>query len=727
MDESSTQLPPAALGSVDQSVFRTALFSRAAKFALLAAAILFVYQPALHGAFIWDDYLYVANCNLIKAHDGLYRFWFTTEPIDYWPVSNSSLWVEWRLWGTNTFGYHLINCILHFISALLVWRILRTLAIPGAFLAAMLFAVHPVNVESVAWIAQRKGLMALCFALLSILCYLRAVGGAAEPRSRAGPNFRWYAISWLCFLLAMLSKGSVAMLPVAILLIVWWKRRSITPAELFRTVPFFVLAVVLTLVNVWFQQKSAAGAIRHVVPLERVADSGFVAWFYLAKDVLPLDLSFIYPQPKVDVADVNVWIPLAAAIFVTCVLFWKRRLAVIWQLLVAWLLFCLALLPVMGFTDVYFMKFSLVADHYQYAAIIPVVALAAAAWAQWQRRAAGLWRPAALLNACTVVGALAYLCRIQSASYAGPISTFEDALRENPTCSMAHNNLGLALFEAGKTPEAVGHYLVALQLDPAFDKAHNNLGNALLQMGRSADAIDHYQQAIALQPNDPKPHYNLGRAYLETGHVEDAIRECQRAVDLKPNDADARYNFAIALQRAGRPQDAIEQFLIGSQIAPDDSRMFAGMGDALSDCDKTMDAVIQYRTAVRLNPTDSRVQVNLGNALCQIGETEEAVGHYRQALQIEPASVPAHLNFGNALLQLGRPEAAISEYQQAIRLQPDEAEAWANLAIAKSQIQRTSEAIAAARKAIELATSQGNMALAQKMQEWLADQGATPP
>ncbi len=525
----------------------------------------------------------------------------------------------------------------------------------------------------------------------------------------------------------MLSKGSVAMLPVAILLIVWWKRRSIDFSELVRTVPFFVLAVVLTLVNIWFQQKSAAGAIRNVVPLERVADSGVVVWFYLAKDILPLDLSFIYPQPKVDVANGVVWIPLAAAIFVTCVFFWKRRLTVVWQLLLAWLLFCLALLPVMGFTDVYFMKFSLVADHYQYAAIIPVVALIAAAWAQWQRRAVGIWRPAAVLIACTVVGALAYLCRIQSAYYAGPISIFEDALRKNPTCAMVHNNLGNALLDASQIQEGIDHFLSALKLDPDFAKAHNNLGNAFLELKRSADAIEQFQRAIALQPADAGFHYNLGRAFLAVGRLEDALRECRHAVDMQPNDVDARYNLAIALERAGHPQDAVEQFSIASELAPDDAKIFAGMGDALADCDKIMDAIIQYQKAVQLNPTDPQVQVNLGNVLCQIGQTEEAVVHYQQALQLQPASAPTHVNLGNAILELGRPEAAIAEYQKAIQLQSDMADAWANLAIAKSQIERTSEAIAAARKAIQLATSQGDAALAQKMRQWLIDQRAITP
>ncbi len=253
-------------------------------------AVIFVYQPAINGGFIFDDDLLLTNNRLIKAADGLRRFWFTTEATDYWPVSNTTLWLEWRLWGMNATGYHVTNLFLHVIEVLLVWVILRKLSFPGAFLAAIIFAVHPVNVESVAWIAQRKNMTAMLFFLLSILWYLKAdmpAAGGSPPQKRlyrSGAGL-WYWLSLLAFVLAMLSKGSVAILPVLLLGIVWWRRTGTVPIfasakmglspsvsrwDLVRTAPFFLIAVILAGVNVWFQTHGTGKVIRTATFIERL-------------------------------------------------------------------------------------------------------------------------------------------------------------------------------------------------------------------------------------------------------------------------------------------------------------------------------------------------------------------------------------------------------------------------------------------------------------------------
>ena len=285
---------------------------------LLIAAIAFVaYYPSLSGGFIWDDRLYLTECELIKAPDGLYRFWFTTDPIDYWPVSNSSLWFEWRLWGMNPAGYRVTNLVLHVCVALLIWAVLNKLAIPGAFLAALLFVVHPVNVESVAWIAQRKGLLAMVFLLLSILWYLRADAERRttdEEREKTASISFYYWLSLAAFLLALLSKGSVALLPIVLLGTVWWVRRTITLADVLAMIPFFAVAAVLTVVNIWFQKQHAGAGIRFAGFDERLAGAGATVWFYLSKALLPIDLVFVYPLWKIHTADALWWLPLCAAV-----------------------------------------------------------------------------------------------------------------------------------------------------------------------------------------------------------------------------------------------------------------------------------------------------------------------------------------------------------------------------------------------------------------------------
>ncbi len=296
------------------------------------------------------------------------------------------LWLEWRLWGLNPSGYHVTNVLLHWIACLLIWKLLRTLAVPGDFFAALLFAVHPVNVESVAWIAQRKGLLAMVFFLLSILWFLRAsdahtddpIHDDADSVSRRA--LLWNGLSLLAFVLAMLSKGSVAILPLVLLLIVWWQQGSISKADLLRTVPFFIVSVVLTVVNIWFQNHGADIVVRDVGFIDRILGASAAVWFYLSKALVPLYLVFIYPQWNIQSTNLWWWLPLAAAITFTLAMLWWQRSRATWirPLLVAWLFLCIALLPVMGFSDVGFMRYSLVADHYQYIAIVAAAAAVAA-------------------------------------------------------------------------------------------------------------------------------------------------------------------------------------------------------------------------------------------------------------------------------------------------------------------------------------------------------------
>ena len=369
--------------------------------ALIAASVLAIYWPSLRGDFLLDDELLVSRTTLIRAPDALYRFWFTTQATDYWPVTNSTFWLEFRAWETNATGYHITNLVLHILDCVLIWGILRRLAIPGAFLAALLFAVHPVNVESVAWISQRKNVLSLLFFLLSILFYLRwRAPRIADEASLAQPaaalsirtpaptpsstrsssvDWKWYLLSLASFVLAGLSKGSVVILPLVLLLILWWQNGGLTVRDLAQAAPFFAVAIVLTLVDVWFQTHGSREVIREATFVQRLLGAGAVVWFYLWKAFVPLHLAFFYPQWDIDPGQVRWWLPLVAWVTVTALLIWRRHSRFGRPLLFAWAFFCLGLLPVMGFTDVGFMKHSLVADHYQHIALVGVVALVAAA------------------------------------------------------------------------------------------------------------------------------------------------------------------------------------------------------------------------------------------------------------------------------------------------------------------------------------------------------------
>ncbi len=524
--------------------------------AIIIVVAIIAYFPSLNGGFILDDDELLTNNSLIKAADGLYRFWCTTEAPDYWPVTNTTLWIEWRLWGMNSTGYRATNLILHIIESWLIWMILRKLSIPGAFLGAVIFAVHPVNVESVAWIAQRKNLMAMLFFLMSILCYLRQFSlncSDNAQRSRHSPCAdpahgvrglligRWYWLSLAAFVLAMLSKGSVTVLPLLLLGIVWWLR-PLTRWDLIRAAPFFLVAVVLAGVNVWFQTHGAGNEIRIASFAQRLLGAGGVVWFYLYKALLPLNLVFVYPQWNIQADNPLWWLPLLAAVVVAAAL-WRYRESWSRPFLFAWGFFCVSLIPVLGFVDVGFMQYSLVADHYQHLALIGVIVLAAAGWGYWRERVQGPARWATSAVAVVIMGVLTLLTAQQNGLYRSKITLYQTTLDKNPDCWMVHNNLGIALAKADRVSEAIEHYHQALRLKPDYIEAYNNLGAALADLGRAQEAIEQYQKALRLKPDYTQAYNNLGNALLQAGRQQEAIEHYEQALRLKPDYANAHNNL----------------------------------------------------------------------------------------------------------------------------------------------------------------------------------------
>jgi protein O-mannosyl-transferase len=567
-------------------------FSLPAGAALIVLAVLLVYLPALSGGFIWDDEQLVANNHLLKSPHGLYGLWCTTEPPDFWPLSYTSFWMERRLWGMNSTGYHVSNLALHIVESLLIWIILRKLSIPGAFLAALIFAVHPVNVESVAWIAQRKNTMAMLFFLLSILWYLKAgmptaSVGMAPARSHGGPREQgktfssfilhpssfhfWYWLSLLAFVLAMLGKGSAAVLPVLLLAIVWWLR-PLTRRDLAQSVPFFLIAAALTGVNMYFQAYVAnIGVIRTADFTQRLLGAGAVVWFYLYKALLPINLVLIYPQWHIETAYWLWWLPLLAAFALTAVL-WRYRKGWARPVLFAWVFFCLALAPVMGFTDVGFMRISLVSDHYLHIALIGVIALAAALSSVWRRRARGAAHAAAVATVVLGVCALAFLAFRQSRLYRDPVTMYRAILDKNPQCWVACDNLGEKLLDSGQTQEAIILLNQALRIKPDFDDAHRNLGNALVKMRQLPEAIDHFKQAIRFGSDKAQAYNDYGSALVKAGRPQQAIEQYNKALRIEPNYINVYHNLALLYAGMRQSDDAISAARKAQDIAQSDGQ-----------------------------------------------------------------------------------------------------------------------------------------------------------
>jgi len=667
---------------------------------LLAAATFLAYQPAWNGGPIWDDQTHVVHNRLLDAPDGLKRIWFSLEAPQYYPLVFTSFRLERALWGLHLAGYHLVNLLLHTAGALLLWRLLRRLRVPGAWLAAAVFALHPVNVESVAWITERKNTLSLFFFLLSLLCYLRF-----DPEPRAGPRPRssslYYGLSLLAFALALLSKTAVAPLPMVLLLLAWWRRGRIEWRDVWCCVPFFLAALALLPLTVAFEHQAGAEVIRHDTFWSRLAGAGWGFWFYLSKAALPFDLMFVYPRWRIDPSNPLSYLPglLVVLLFGAC---WRYRRAWGRAGLFALTYFLAMLLPALGFVNIYFMRYSLVSDHWQYLAIIGPIALAAAALSG----ALGLLDRARPRVRPVVGGALLLTLGIlswrQSRQYTDEETLWRTTLQRNPTALVALNNLGLAVLDKGQVNDAAVYFQQALAIDPAFCDAHNSLGLLLLQEGRVKEAIAQLQEAIRLRPDFAAAHNNLGNALRQDGQADAAVNEFKQSLAVDPRFALAYYNLGNGCLDRGQIGEAIGYFQKAVTLEPESPEAHYNLGIALFRDGRTDEAIAHLQTAVALRRGFADAHNNLGNLFLQKGRVDEALAQYQQAVAAQPASGPAHSNLGDVLLRLGRLDEAVAQLQEAARLLPASAEAQNTLADALIRAGRPDEAKAHLLQAVEL-------------------------
>ncbi len=500
---------------------------------LLLVSTVIAYGPAIRGEFVWDDALYLRDNPLIQARDGLQRFWLTTEFTDYYALSNTSFWLEWRLWGTNPTGYHITNILLHALNALLLWQLLRQLKVRGAGWAGLAFALHPVNVMSVAWISERKNVLSLVFALLSGLAFFQW----EDLKFR-----RWYWLAVAFFALALLSKTAVVMLPVVLLLLIWWRHGKLCQRDWLSVVPFFALSLGLGLVTMWFEQHH--GIRSEIVQTAgfpgRLARAGCVVWFYLGKALWPVGLNVIYPHCSFAEGSVAAFIPLAVLVCIAVIL-WRYRTIEGRAALVAMGCFVTLLFPVLGFFKIGFMGYSNVADHWQYLALISVLAVVGSAGAQ----AADVWRWRWL----SVLGVIVLLWLgwgtwQRAHVWQSELQLWSDTLQKNPDAWMAHNNLGNALLREGRIDAAIAQYQSTIRLRPDYANAHYNLGIATYQNGRPADAVRQFREVIRLKPQAADAHNNLGAVLVNLGNTNEAIAEFKTAVRLAPRWSEPRANLS---------------------------------------------------------------------------------------------------------------------------------------------------------------------------------------
>jgi tetratricopeptide (TPR) repeat protein len=634
--------------------------------ALVVAVVTFAaYFPALRGGFIWDDDDHVTGNPAMTAPHGLRMIWSSLAVSRYYPLTLTNLWIQRRCWGLNPMPYHLVTIALHAINGILVFLVLRRLRVPAAWLAAMLWVLHPVNVESVAWITETKNTQSGAFFFLALLCFLRF----EDDKER-----RWYALALMCGLAAMLSKPSTVVLPLVLLLCVWWQRNRWRWLDLVRIAPFFGLALgtsALTIIEQRGHIVRDGTTDWNLGVAQRLIVASKAVWFYAAKVFWPVKLMFVYPRWDVQTDSFTSWLPLATLVAAGLVLWVWRRQDRVRAMLLGIAFFVIALLPVLGFVDVYYFRYSYVADHFQYLACIGLIPLAVGAGRIICERAGPWGRNLGTLAAVIVLLILGVCTWGQARTYQDSETLWRDTLAKNPTAWMAHNNLGVVLQQSGREAEAIERYEQSLQINPKNAEAHNNLGNVLLQEGKVSDAIGQYEQALRIKPNYAEAHYNLGIVLEHTGNVREAVDHFEQALQSKPDYAGVHYDLGLALAQLGRMPEARAHWEEALRLNPDYAEAHYNLGLALAQLGRVQEAIEHYEQALRLKPDYAGAHYDLGLALAQLGRMPEAVGHWEEALRLNPDYAEPHYALGIALEQAGRPRDAIGHYEQALRIKPD--------------------------------------------------------
>jgi tetratricopeptide (TPR) repeat protein len=668
---------------------------------VLIALVFIAYLQVFRAGFIWDDESHLTRNLCVIGPLGLKEIWTTAQAV-YYPLVLTTFWMLHKLVGLNPFPYHLLNVVLHSASAVLLWRVLKLLKVRGAWFGAALWALHPVMVQSVAWVTELKNTQSCLFYLLSALCFLSWHNGREGidassydlQQSRTGRSWGLFVLSLACFILATLSKPSVVMLPFVLALCIWWTRKKIQWRDAVSLTPFAVISAVASGWTIW-EQKFHARAIGpdwSQTFLERLIIAGKAIWFYIGKLLWPHPLIFIYPRWDIDSSKVVAYLPLLAAVAglvcLCCIRAkWSRAL------LFAASYYLLSLFPVLGFFTVFFFRYSFVSDHFQYLASMGPLALAGAAITTLVGRLSetpqeldththarqdsgdnflasrGRSLCGAVLCGMSLM-LLAFLTWRQTAQYQNLFALYTTTLQKNPGCWMADYNLGIVLSEQGKAEQAIEHYRRAIDLRPDYAEAHYNLGRLLVERGQLEDAIAHYEKAIAINPADAEAQNNLGITLFGLGRRDEAIAHYRKALEIQPHYGEASCNLASALIAKGDLDGAISRY---------------------ADC-------------LAAIPDQEEARYNLASALLRRGRIDEAIDQYQKLLQVHPDSADAHANLGSAWLAKRDVQDAISEYTKALQISPDNLAALSNLAwllatSADSSLRNGAEAVRLAERA----------------------------
>ncbi len=567
------------------------------------------FYPATLGGFVWDDAAFTVVAP-VQDWNGLWRIWFDPRTLEheghYWPILYTLFWLEHKLWGFEDAVYfHVLNLILHAVVVLLLWRLLLRMEIGGAWaawMAAAVFAVHPLHVESVAWVIGRKDLLAGIFYLTSVMAYLRFM----EHRRRGA-----YIHSLVLYVLGLLCKSIGVTLPLALLIWHWWKRGRVTGAEVARMLPFLFLGLLITILD-WAEYKSKEVISFDFTTIERVLLAAQSLCFYVGKLLWPSQLMIIYPRWDISIANPLGWVYLAFVVILAAAL-WAYRGVIGRGALAGLLFFAVTLSPTLGFVDYGYMQFAFVADRYQYLAGggVIIVVVAAVAWlvdralarwpGAWMRRGA---LAGSLLLPMAVLGALGTITWGQAGVYYNQGTLYRHIISLNPKARGAHHSLGWWHQQNGRIDEAIANYRLALEKRPNHAQINNRMGTAHEALGKTDEAEKYYRLALA----------------------------------DKPHNKHALSNLALLMTRSGRHRESLTLFRTATRVAPEFASAFSGMGIALYGLKRYEEALRAFDQALAINPALTDAQTNRGYILQILEQQKNAQGAGAGQGQAQPQS-----------------------------------------------------------------------------------------
>jgi tetratricopeptide (TPR) repeat protein len=631
---------------------------------LLLATLAAYAQVFQHDFVNYDDPDYVTENVHVRAgitSEGVRWAFASGDDANWLPLTRISHLLDAQFFGLHSGFHHLTNILLHALSTLLLFAILlrATGAIWRSAFVAFLFALHPLHVESVAWIAERKDVLSAFFWFATLWLYVRYVEEARLGR---------YLLMLAAFVLGAMSKPMIVTLPFVLLLLDVWPLRRTRPVRVLEKVPLFLISIASSLVTYFVQQRGGAVIPLDSLPLTIRILNALVSYVvYLWQTIWPVCLAAFYP-----LADIPGWQVVAAVLVLFGVSFLAVRLLRSQPYVaVGWFWYLGTLVPVIGLVQVGTQSR---ADRYTYIPLVGIFILIAWAAAdvsiRWPRT-----KPMLISAFALVCAACFTLTLFQIGYWKNSQALFEHAIQVTSNNYVAYNGLGLAFRHQDRLDDAGANYTQAIRIRPEFPDAHTNLAEVLLLQGHPEDAINHLLMALRRKPDFSEAHVNLGAALNKLGRQTESIAQYREALRLRPDDAVAHSGLGGSLADAGQTSEALQEMFEAVRIKPDYADGHNSLGILLGTLGRTDEAIVHFMEAVRLQPNDSEAHYNLGTALGAQGRLNDAMDQFNIALRLNPAYANAHLNLGKALANAGRMEEAIAQLAEAVRLDPSLTEA----------------------------------------------------